>query len=752
VAAPRIDQGPKPLPRHRLTLRTWRSLLAAAVLVAVANGAGAAAPGVLILHSNQRPTPAAIVVEDTLRSVVPQRLSGPVEIFSEYLDDEWSSTTYAAAEAEFFREKYEARNIRVIVASAAPALQFALTFRERMLPGVPVVHIAIPRDALEHMVLPRDVVGHPQELDPAATIRFALRLHPKAKHLVVVLGAAERDRTWGDRVRAALGRVSVPLEVEYLSGLPTAEILRRVGSLSRDTIVFTPGYFVDGSGEIRTPRKSAELIAQASTAPVYGTLDTFLGAGVVGGYMTPYDQQAKEAGAIVASLLAGRSPKEIQSSPAAQVPMVDWRQLQRWRIDEKVLPPGTIVMFHEPTVWDRYGLEISIGMAVLLLQAGLIAALLVERRIRRRTATELNESQEQMSLAARAAGLSLWIWDTARNKVRASGWSRARSRAKGQEPVAFDAIIASAHPADRENLRRAVAKALDTGEELEVEYRVVAADGTVRWLVVRGRAERGDSMRLIGIALDVTERKAADLRAAHDRTALRHMTRVATMGQLSAAIAHQLNQPLAAILGNAEAAQKLLGREPIDLAELKEICADIVRENHRAADVIRRLSELYKRGDMTISPIDLNAMVRGTLDLLHTELLMRHVTPMIDLAASVLPIEGGHVQLQQVLLNLVLNAADAMSEVKPDERRLLIRTESSNVKVRLYVIDNGSGIAQSHLKSVFDPFWTTKPDGMGMGLAICQSIVAAHRGTITATNNAEGGATFCVILPASRAP
>jgi C4-dicarboxylate-specific signal transduction histidine kinase len=125
---------------------------------------------------------------------------------------------------------------------------------------------------------------------------------------------------------------------------------------------------------------------------------------------------------------------------------------------------------------------------------------------------------------------------------------------------------------------------------------------------------------------------------------------------------------------------------------------------------------------------------------------------MIDLAASVLPIEGGHVQLQQVLLNLVLNAADAMSEVKPDERRLLIRTESSNVKVRLYVIDNGSGIAQSHLKSVFDPFWTTKPDGMGMGLAICQSIVAAHRGTITATNNAEGGATFCVILPASRAP
>jgi len=225
------------------------------------------------------------------------------------------------------------------------------------------------------------------------------------------------------------------------------------------------------------------------------------------------------------------------------------------------------------------------------------------------------------------------------------------------------------------------------------------------------------------------------------------MTRAATAGQLSAAIAHQLNQPLAAILGNAEAAQRMLGRDGIDREELIAICKDIVSEDHRASNVIRRLSELYKRGDMKVEPVDLNGLIRETLDLLRTELLIRHVTAATDLAPTLPPIEGGYVQLQQVVLNLVLNAADAMGEVRPEERRLTIRTESQGPRVQVYVIDSGSGVAPDHLKTVFDPFWSTKEGGMGMGLAICQSIIAAHRGTITAENNPEGGATFRIMLP-----
>jgi C4-dicarboxylate-specific signal transduction histidine kinase len=252
---------------------------------------------------------------------------------------------------------------------------------------------------------------------------------------------------------------------------------------------------------------------------------------------------------------------------------------------------------------------------------------------------------------------------------------------------------------------------------------------------------------LLGVAVDITERKLAELRAVEDRNALRHMTRVSMLGQLSASIAHQLNQPLAAILGNAEAARKMLAKKRVDLAEFREICDDIVADDNRAAEVIRHLGALYKRGDMKTETLDLNELIRETLDLLRAELLIRHVTPRTELTPALPVIEGGRVQLQQVLLNLVLNAADAMIDVDVAKRSLAIRTEATGADVRLYVVDNGHGIPQGDLKRVFDPFYSTKPDGMGIGLAICQTIVAAHHGNIRASKDTGGGTTFCVSLP-----
>jgi len=704
--------------------------------------------GVLILHSNQRATPAQVVIEDTLRTVVSGGLQRPVRIFPEYLDDELSAVgTFEEAEAALLREKYGQRNIRVIVADSLPALQFAIKFRDDILPGVPIVHIAVARDRLARLTLPRDVVGHTEDLDPTPTLQLALKLHPNTTRLVLIRGASDLDRLWDSRFRTAVQRVGDGFAAEYLSGLPTAEVLRRVRALSPGTVVFSPGYFVDGLGEVSTPRSAIERIASASPVPVYGTFDTFLGAGIVGGYMTRYVDEAKEGGAIVVKLLNGTPATEIPPAATVRTPMVDWRQLHRWNVDQRALPAGTIVMFQEPTLWETHRLEISVAIAVLLLQAVMITALLVERRTRLRTATELEESKDQLSLAAGAARLSLWAWDIARDRI----WATAQPRRQvdsSVKPIAFDDMLRNVHAADREKLEQAAGKALATGGEFDAEYRVTGHDGETRWIAARGRAERGNYQRLLGVAFDVTERKNVELRAAEDRNALRHMTRVSMVGQLSAAIAHQLNQPLAAILGNAEAAQKMLEREKPDVAELRQICSDIVSENHRASATIRRLSELYKRGDMQLETIDLNELASETLDLLRTELLIRQVNPTTDLAPALPVVEGGRVQLQQVLLNLVMNAADAVSNVNAEERKLAIRTESSGTDVRLYVIDNGTGIVAKDMKKVFDPFWSTKAEGMGMGLAICHSIVAAHRGRVTVQNNEEGGASFCVTLPA----
>ncbi len=165
-----------------------------------------------------------------------------------------SLESYGAAEADFLRDKYGGRDIRVIVADALPALEFATKFGDRIFPGLPIVHIAVAQDRLDPTMLPANVVGNFEDLDPTPTLRLALRLHPDARRLVAIRGGTELDGLWDKRVRTAVGQLGSGLSVEYLAGLPTAEVLRRVGALSKDTIVFTPGYFVDGAGEVSTPR------------------------------------------------------------------------------------------------------------------------------------------------------------------------------------------------------------------------------------------------------------------------------------------------------------------------------------------------------------------------------------------------------------------------------------------------------------------------------------------------------------------
>lgn len=723
--------------------------LSAALLVFVARDAGSTTPeGVLILHSNQRPTPGQVIIDDTLRAIVPRELKRPVQLFSEYLDDEWTSLqTYGLAEAGFLREKYAGRNISVIVADALPALRFATEFHDRMFPGVPIVYLAVARDRVDSAALPSGVVGVLEDHDPTPTLQLALRLHPDVRRLVLVRGAGELDRLWDKRMRGAVERLESGLQIEYLSGLSTADVLRRVGMLPKDAIVFTPGYFVDGAGEVSTPRTSVERVAQASAVPVYGAFDTQIGAGILGSYVSRFEDQAQQAGAIIVRLLNGVAPSEIPPAMATRVPMVDWRQIRRWGVDERLLPSEITVRFLEPTMWDKYWREISLGSAIVLLQFGLIAALLIERRLRLRTASALEESQNEMNLAAHAARLSMWVWDVARDKMWATTQWRQRAGLPKNQPISFNDVLRAAHPADREELDRAVRKVLASGVELDVEYRVVGPDGETRWIAARGHAENGDARRLLGVTQDITARKTAELQAVTDRAALTHMTRVSMMGQLSASIAHQLNQPLAAILGNAEAARKMLGRENVDLVELRAICDDIVTEDNRAAEVIRRLGALYKRGEMKLAPLDLNDLVRETLELMRTELMTRHVVAVTDLMPSLPAIDGGRIQLQQVLLNLMLNAADAMGAVPQADRVLTIRTEAVGGDVRVCVVDRGPGIAAEDLKNIFDAFWSTKVGGMGIGLAICHSIVAAHRGRLTALNNQAGGATFCAEVP-----
>ena len=297
--------------------------------------------------------------------------------------------------------------------------------------------------------------------------------------------------------------------------------------------------------------------------------------------------------------------------------------MQRWGISESSLPPGSTVYFREPTVWERYSWQIASIVAVLLIQAGLIAVLLHEHR--RRQLAEVQSRQRMAELA--------------------------------------------------------------------------------------------------------------------------HVNRFSTAGELTASIAHEINQPLGSILTNAETAQAILKSPSPDIAELKDIVNDILQDDRRATEVIRRMRSLLKKAPFELKNLDLNDVVRDTIEFLSSLAVGRKFELVSVITPEALPILGDRIQLQQVILNLVVNGIDAMKDTPSENRIISIRTSRVENFAELSVSDRGSGIPEDKLKAVFEPFFTSKAEGMGMGLSIARTIIEAHNGLIWAKNRDHGGASFRIKLP-----
>jgi two-component system sensor kinase FixL len=251
--------------------------------------------------------------------------------------------------------------------------------------------------------------------------------------------------------------------------------------------------------------------------------------------------------------------------------------------------------------------------------------------------------------------------------------------------------------------------------------------------------------------IDITERRIAEREQVRSRNELAHLARVAMLGELSGSLAHELNQPLTAILSNAQAAQEFLLQEPVDLDEVRAILADIVEEDRRAREVIRRLRLLFRKGELQFESLDLNEIVAEVLKLMNSDLVNHGVTVRTELAPRLPRFSGDRVQLQQVVINLIVNASDAMNGNRSADRNLRISTGvDENQRVRLSVADSGCGIPPAQLQQIFEPFHTTKASGMGLGLAVCRTIMSAHAGEIWVDPNHHHGACFHVAFPPLR--
>ena len=402
--------------------------------------------------------------------------------------------------------------------------------------------------------------------------------------------------------------------------------------------------------------------------------------------------------------------------------------------------------------------ENSLALQLFLLVTAtplMLLAVVIEEE--RRSKEALRESANLMGLAAEAGNLAMWVWDVSGNDVWMTEPSRSLFGLESNARLDFAATSDRVHPDDRAAREGAITRALQTRGEYEVEYRVQDADGTVRWIHGRGRGVGPDDdagPKLFGVSMDITARKQAEASAAQKRAELEHVARVATLGELTATLTHELRQPLAAILTNSYVGMSLLDAREPDLQTVRSTLADICAVTERAGEVISGLRAMLKRDSATAGStnVDVNSMIRIVEGIAHGDATLHKVTVHLDLSPDIRPVRGDSVQLQQVILNLMLNAFSAMSGAGPDDaRRLVVRTTSideSNVLVE--VRDSGTGIAAEKLDSIFDPFVTSKPEGLGLGLSICRSIIERHGGTISAANNPDRGATFSITLPVAR--
>ena len=362
----------------------------------------------------------------------------------------------------------------------------------------------------------------------------------------------------------------------------------------------------------------------------------------------------------------------------------------------------------------------------------------------------LHEFEERVVLAAEAAHLGVWEMDP---PPRSFGCLTARALCFNlipRLPSTTRRFKIAVHPEDRalrdSAVKHALETAVDTKWNIVFCYRMELSAGSARGTCVAGDNRKG--ARLIGVSIDITPRKLAEAEALRQRDELSHLSRVALMGEMSASIAHELNQPLAGILSNAAAGQRFIDRGNVDQEEIRELLGDIISDGRRASDIVRGIRGMVKKEQVERRSVNLNEVVMDAVRMVSDDALLRSCQVETSLDSNLRTVEADPVQLQQVLLNLVINAFDAMRDTPISMRKVVIATQSNgDGTVCVSVRDYGVGISAEMQDRLFDPFFTTKNEGLGMGLAIARSILESHGGTIAGKNADGGGARFEFVLP-----
>ena len=385
----------------------------------------------------------------------------------------------------------------------------------------------------------------------------------------------------------------------------------------------------------------------------------------------------------------------------------------------------------------------------LIQQFSHIASIAIERT---QSEEALKRSEAFLARAQQLSSTGSFSWRVATDEIM---WSEQLYRIFEFDqgvPVTLDLIASRVHPEDIPLFNEIVNRARGDGGDFEYEHRLQMPDGSIKYVHLVAHGTRGQDGRLeyIGAVQDVTQSRLSEQALSKARSELARVSRVTTVGALTASIAHEVNQPLSGIITNASTCLRMLAADPPNVDGARETARRMIRDGNRASDVITRLRALFAKRDVTAETVDLNEAAREVIALSLSDLQRSRVVLRAELAEDLPPVRGDRVQLQQVILNLLRNALEAMSAVDDRPRQLVIRTEThEDDQVRLSVQDAGVGFDHRDAEKLFDAFFTTKSDGMGIGLSVSRSIIEGHHGRLWAAANDGPGATFSFSIPRS---
>jgi PAS domain S-box-containing protein len=708
---------------------------------------------VLLLYPYDNAHPSTVSAATGMRSRLVEKSSSKINIYTEFLDlARFPSEADELRSARYLAEKYAATSLDIIMPLNSEAERFLLKYRDIIAPAVPIVFCCVRPEIAAAADRPANVTGVYSEFDANKTIELAQQLQPDARNLIIVSGSSEIDRGWLASLRTGIEPYEKRFNTEYWIGVPYEIMLDRAAHLPRDTIIIFVTVYDDSTGRSFVPAEVVGALARVASAPVYGPSDTYLGRGIVGGHMTSFESMGSDAADLALEILAGRNPATIvPKSSENRSFRVDARQLLRWGIPEKRLPADTIQSFKQPTLWEEHRELVLAAIFVILLQAIMITALLIQMLARRRAEASLKESEERWRSMFEMSTVGVALADDRFRVLAANAAFQSMFGYTDEElhGLPLDDITVEE---DREATRQVHDEIQQgTRQHYELEKRCQRKDGTPIWVNIylsRMQGEESKPQKFLATTVDITDRKRAEAASRDSLSELARVARLTTMGEMTASIAHEINQPLGAIVTSGSAGLRWLTNATPDLEEARASLKRIVKEGHRAGQVISGIRAMLRKGSNVKEPLDVNELIRDVLMLAHGEIENQKVVIRTELEENLSRVLVDRIQLQQVVLNLVMNGIDAMSTLGDRTRVLKLRSGQNGLSgVTLTVEDVGTGIDNSIVDRIFEAFFTTKAHGMGMGLSICRSIAVAHGGQLSVSPGHPFGSVFQLDLP-----